>query len=132
MEVQIDDISKVESYFGRVQQANTQFTEKLLSYFDDVVDSACNTPRHLVMALRVVLNQEVVWGRLQQSAEANPWGVVYRTEATARMQQGIAKHLKPVCHEAERVRYCIRLHNMCSRNKLPQLVGEQCMMLRLL
>jgi hypothetical protein len=93
----------VESYFGRVQQANTQFTEKLLSYFDNVVDSAYNTPCHLVMALRVVLNQELVWQKLQQNAESNPWGVVYREEVTARMQQGIAKQLKPVCHEAERV-----------------------------
>ena len=115
MELQIDDISKVESYFGRVQQANAQFTEKLLSYFDDVVDSACNTPRHLVMALRVVLNQEVVWGRLQESAEANPWGVVYRTEAAACMQRGIAKHLEPVCHEAERVRHLKCLHESCSK-----------------
>ena len=132
MEVQIDDISKVESYFGRVQQANIQFTEKLLSYFDDVVSSACNTPRHLVMALRVVLNQEVVWGRLQESAEANPWGVVYRTEATARMQQGIAKHLKPVCHEAERVCPRACLCSMCSRDRSLQSVGKQRMMLCLL
>jgi hypothetical protein len=109
--VQIDDISKVESYFGRVQQANTQFTDKLLSYFDNVIDSAHNTPRHLVMALRVVLNQEVVWTKLQQSVEANPWGVVYREAATDRLRQGIAKQLKPICHEAERVRYLASLHD---------------------
>lgn len=112
----------MESYFGRVQQANSKFTEKLLSYFDDVVDSAYNTPRHLVMALRVVLNQELVWGRLQETAESNPWGVVYREEATARMKQGIAKQLKPVCHEAERVRYCMLL---CTQGHPCQSVDKQ-------
>lgn len=105
----------MESYFGRVQQANTQFTEKLLSYFDDVIDSANNTPRHLVMALRVVLNQETVWARIQETAEANPWGVIYREEATARMRQGIAKQLKPVCHEAERVRHHLQ-YASCGNN----------------
>jgi hypothetical protein len=102
--MQIDDISKVEAYFGRVQQANTEFTGKLLSYFDNVVDSARRCPRHLVMALRVVLNQEKVWATLQESGASNPWGLVYRVEVCKRMRGHVARQLKPICLEADRVR----------------------------
>lgn len=104
--VQIDDVSKVDAYFSRVQDVTEGFTAKLLSYFDDVIRSARQQPRHLVMALRVVLNQETTWNALHDegAADKNPWGVLYRDEACSRMRQSVGRRMQPVCLEADRVR----------------------------
>ena len=55
--MQSEEMGKVEQYFGKVKRVNEAFNEKLLSYFDDVLSTAQSRPRHLVTALRVVMNQ---------------------------------------------------------------------------
>eukprot|EP00892_Ulva_mutabilis_P010822 jgi/Ulvmu1/8111/UM040_0006.1 len=101
----IDDVSKVDAYFSRVQDVTEGFTAKLLSYFDDVIRSASDKPRHLVVALRVVLNQEATWRALhdQGAADKNPWGLLYRDEACGRMRKSVGRRMQPVCLEADRV-----------------------------
>lgn len=104
--VQIDDISKVDTYFARVQKVTEGFTAKLLSYFEDVIRTARERPRHLVMALRVVLNQETAWQTLhaEGAIDKNPWGVLYRDEACGRMRKSVERRMQPICLEADRVR----------------------------
>lgn len=116
--LQIDDISKVDTYFARVQKVTEGFTAKLLSYFDDVIRTARKQPRHLVMALRVVLNQETAWRGLHEegAADKNPWGVLYRDEACGRMRLSVERRMQPICLEADRVSPSpFHSHSGCSR-----------------
>ena len=103
----------METYFGQVQRVSAAFTEKLLSYFDSVLHSARAHPRHLVMALRVVLNQEAAWALVvakggEKAAAApeggNPWGVLYRDEAVKRIERSAERAMRPALLEADRVR----------------------------
>jgi hypothetical protein len=119
-------MAKVESYFGQVQRVSLAFTEKLLSYFDDVQQVARTSPKHLVVALRVALMQEAAWERVTASGGSgsgqsqgltnggNPWGLVYKEQVVARMQRSAARQMQPVLLEADRVRpFCQRCHSSC-------------------
>ena len=65
--LQSEEMTKVEAYFGKVQRVNRTFTDKLLSYYDDVLKTARSSPKHLVTANRVIMSQEVRCGVSEQA-----------------------------------------------------------------
>jgi hypothetical protein len=65
------------------------------------------------------MSQQAAWERVLAGGEqavtvananagttgsGNPWGMMYRDEAVARMERGAARQMQPVVMEAERVR----------------------------